>query len=385
MTIRPQNFTLLVCAGTFVALLFIAGCHRSYYRRQADVEARSLIREKLNDPRWDQLDPSIDTRFDSRMHDPFSTDHPPMPQDDRRSHELMHCVDDKPGYQHWHVNGDTEYVANPEWRSYLPLDERGVLVIDLDDAVQLSLLHSDAFQSQRETLYLSALDVSLQRFGFDTQSFYGFNGFFRTQGSGAPGGAESQLEFTPNQTGFTKLGINGATLAVNIANSVIFNFAGNNTQTASTLLDFSLIQPLLQGAGRQIILESLTQAERTLLANVRQLERFRRGFYLNITIGRAPGAGPGGAFLAEPAGGGVAAGGYLGLLQTQQEIRISEFNVQSLENVLEQFREFWREERITLLQVRQSEQSLFAAQQTLVNQKVQYLSLIHISEPTRPY
>ena len=42
-------------------------------------------------------------------------------------------------------------------------------------------------------------------------------------------------------------------------------------------------------AGRDVIMESLTQAERTLLANVRQLDRFRRGFYVQTITGRRPG------------------------------------------------------------------------------------------------
>lgn len=378
MTIRPSfspALKLTLAVGLFAAsTVALVGCHRGYYRRQADAEAYSLIHQKLNDPRWNQLDPSIETQHDSRMHDPFSADHPPMPQDDRASHELMHCVDGKPGYQHWHVNGDVTTAASPDWRGYLPLDERGILVLDMETAVQLSLIHSPDLQRQRETLYLSALDVSLERFGFDTQSFYGWSTFFRTQGREAPGGASTSIDLTPGptQTRLQKLGISGASLAVGIANTVIWNFAGNNTQTASTLIDFSLIQPLLRGAGRQVVLESLTQAERTLLANVRQLERFRRGFYLNVSTGRNAGAGPGGNFLNEPAGGNANAGGFLGLLQTQQQIRISEFNVRSLENVLEQFREYFREQRINLLQVRQAEQTLYNAQESLLRQKVQY-------------
>lgn len=389
MTTRPKlvrTFTTLaptltlnmaLCVAIIVtSTLALAGCHRGYYRRQADAEAQLLIREKLNDQRWNQIDPSIETSVDSRMHDPFSADHPPAPPDDVVSHQFMHHVDGKPGYQHWHVNGDTDYVANPEWRSYLPLNERGVLVLDMDRAIQLSLIHSPDLQAQRETLYLSALDVSLERFGFDTQAFYGLSTFFRTQGSGAPGGASSSLELTPGpqMTRLERLGINGTNLVVGIANTVIWNFAGSNSQAASTLIDFSLIQPLLNGAGRQIVLESLTQAERTLLGNVRQLERFRRGFYLNVATGRTPGAGPNqaGNFLGAPAGGTANPGGFLGLLQTQQEIRIAEFNVRSLENVLEQFRQFFREERINLLQVRQAEQALYSAQQSLLISKVNY-------------
>ena len=138
------------------------GCSRGYYRRQADVEAQRLIQEKSTDPRWSLSDGSIEIDPQSRMFNPFSQDHPPIPPDDPASHELMHCVDGKRGYSQWHANGDTDYVENPEWRSYLPINENGEVVIDIEGAFRLAMINSPELQRQKETLYLSALDVSLE-------------------------------------------------------------------------------------------------------------------------------------------------------------------------------------------------------------------------------
>ena len=367
---RLSSLTLAICAIMFATWLVGSGCHRSFYRREADGEARMLIREKLNDARWSQIEPTIETAPDSRMYDPFSADHPPMPNDDRASHEFMHCVDGKPGYQYWHVNGDTSAVENPDWRAYLPVDERGVLVLDLETAVQLSLIHSPALQRQRENLYQSALTVSLERFGFDLQAFSDWRGFFDTAGRLRGGDTSTSLS---GRTALEKLSINGTTFVVGLANTLVWNFSGtDNRFGTNSLIDFTLIQPLLRGYGRQIVMESLTQAERNLLADVRQLERFRRGFYLFVVTGRNAGAGPGTNFLNEPGRGGFGAGGIIGLLERRQEIRIREFNVQSLENVLDQFREFFKEQRINLLQVRQAETSLYNAQDTLLRLRVSY-------------
>ena len=119
-------------------------------------------------------------------------------------------------------------------------------MLDIQSAVKLSLIHSTELQQQRENLYLSALDVSLERFGFDTQAVYGWSSFFRTQGRSAPGGTASSLEFSPGPAGRTKLeklGINGASLVVGIANTVIWNFSGANTQSASTFTQRPAIIP----------------------------------------------------------------------------------------------------------------------------------------------
>ncbi len=363
---------LLVCLSLIVVSM---GCSRGYYRRQADAEARMLIREKLNDPRWNGVSTTIQISPESRMYDQFSADNPPMPPDDPASHEFMHCVDDKQGYAQWHANGDTRYVANPEWLSYMPLNEEGVLELDIAEAVRLSLIHSPDLQAQRETLFLSALDVSGERFAFDIQGFFGLDGFFRTAGrENTPPIGSSTFDLNAGRTQLTKAAVTGAQLTADFANRVVWQFSGPNTQTATTLIDFALVQPLLRGAGREIAMESLTQAERTLLANVRELERFRRAFNLFVTVGRGSlgGLRRVGLFLNEPGGGTVGVGGFLGLLQSQQDIRISEFNVRSLENVLNQFNEFFQEQRSDLLQVRQAENTLYTAQERLLRDKVRY-------------
>ena len=374
MKTRSHYLSPALCLVVLMSWMLTTGCNRSYYRRQADCDARMLIVEKLNDPRWSDIDPTIEIQPDSRMYDQFSADNPPMPNDDFASHALMHSVDGKPGYQYWHVNGDTTYVANPEWRAYLPLDENGVLRLDLDKAVQLSLIHSPNLQTQRENLYELALNVSLQRFGFDLQAFNSWNNLLRTGGrNSSQAGGSSFL--TDSGTRFEKLAINGASFVVGLANSVIWSFGGDNTQTGSSLIDFTFIQPLLRGAARQVVMEGLTQAERNLLAGVRQLERFRRGFYLSIVTGGNPGPGPSqssASYLSQPPTANFGASGFIGLLQTRQEIRIQEFNVQSLENVLAQFQELVKEERIPLLQLRQVETSLYNAQRSLLALRVQF-------------
>ncbi len=357
--------------------LFGAGCHRGYYRRQADAEVYALVRQKANDPRWDLPDPTIHVKPESRMHDPFSADHPPLPPDDPTSAKFMQLVDDKPGYSRWHANGDTDYVESPDWMAYLPVDERGNVIIDSTRAVNLALTHSTTYQRQREELYLSALDVSLERFGFDTQMFAGFNAFWTHSGrfrGGSPGSSSTTAEFSTGRTELTRLGATGSELVIGLANSVLWQFAGPNTQSASTLINFSFVQPLLRGAGRDVILESLTQAERTLLANVRQMERFRQGFFLLITTGRNAGTGPqrGGNFLNPPSQGSGSAGGVLGLLRTQQTIRIQEFNVSSLRNVLDQFIEFHKAERHESLQLSQTEGTLYQSESRLLSLRVDY-------------
>jgi hypothetical protein len=371
--VTPNSSLRYLLTTLLLVAILLPGCHRGYYRRMADKEAAELVQQKAADPRWESATGNIQVAPESRMFNPFSQDHPPIPPDDATSAELMRRVDGRPGYPHWHANGDTEYVENPEWLQYLPMNEKGEVILDFDRAFDLALLHSTVYQRQREELYLTALDVALERFGFDSQLFAGYNSFLSLRrgesainsGLGANGGGIS----------FRKLGITGASYTIGLANSILWNFGNSATQSASSLVNFSIVQPLMRGAGRDRIMESLTQAERDLLGNVRLFERFRQGYFLEITVGRAAanslsrGAGN---FLGNPTQATFGVGGVLGLLQTQQNILNQEINVKYLEDVVEQFREFQRRDRVDALQVKQTESRLFSAQSNLLQLKTNY-------------
>jgi hypothetical protein len=397
----PRLIFLLAIVG------FVGGCTRAHYRRQADREVNAIIDDKActlgEAPGGYRID--VDPR--SRMFDPNSPDCPPRPPDDPVSHKLMECVDGKPGAPVWDKMAKTTRVDNPTWKDYLPRDKDGNVVLDLTGAVQVALMESPNYQQQLETLYLSGLDVTFERFRFDSQFFGGSSIFYTAEGPVRAGkaGGSSLLEVSPsdptNRFRVQKLTATGGELVVGLANSLVWQFAGPNNYTSTTLLDFSLVQPLLRAGGRARVLERLTIAERGLLSNVRQMEHYRRGFYLNVVTGRDPGQGPsrrggvfggaglegftgvgvggfgrvgaaGGAQLVQGFGftggaGAQAAGGYIGLLQTAQIIRNQFANIAALGDSLEQLQAAHDAGRIDRFQVDLARQALYNAQSQLLN------------------
>ena len=331
---RPGYLVLVLLAAG------LAGCQPGHYRRQADADAYHLIEEKAQDPRWALTDYAVTPDPRSRIFDPFDPDHEPMPPDDPESHRLMHEVDGKKGFKHWHDNGDTPAVDNPDWLALLPLNEDGVLVLDAERAAELARRHSREYQRYLQQLYLSALDVSYERFRFDSLFFGGYQTEYRSDGAlRNSDGSRSYLTAAtfPTSRGIRmeKLGTTGTELVVGFANSLVWQFSGSDSYSATSVLDFSLVQPLLRFAGRARVLEGLTQSERTLLSNVRQMERYRHGFYLEIMTGVDAGGGPtsnGGGVDSSLLQGlsGTGAGGFMGLLQTQQEILNQRFNLYAL-------------------------------------------------------
>jgi hypothetical protein len=431
-------------AGWWSCLLLVAalastGCTRTFWRRQADLDAYSLVREKATHPHWRLPNYTVAVDPRSRMYDPYMIDCSPMPPDDPTAHVFMHCVDNKRGWPFWHDNGDRPYVENAVWPEYINIDDRGVLKLSVDDAVRLALLHSKDYQQQLETLYLSALDVSIERFRFDAQFFAGYTTFGTWQGPGNTGNSSSTLTastFTNrsgavglgNLTNSTPLGVfgglpttgtwsvnkaftTGGQLVVNFANQLVWQFSGNDNFTPTTVLNFSLLQPLLRGAGRDRIMEQLTLAERLLLYNVRIMEQYRQSFYVDTVVGggtnnSTPTRGGSGGALGQGLSGfsGVGATGFgnitiqgggggtqpspqgaqnfIGLLQQQRIVRNQEDAVQRLRRnlarlniLLEQQPPEQTGDYLTqALQVAQTRQALLGNEVNLINLRNQYLA-----------
>jgi hypothetical protein len=294
----------------------------------------------------------------------------------------------------------------------LPRDDENNIVLDLPGAVQLALLESPDYQQQLENLYLSGLDVTFERFRFDTQFFGGSSIFLTADGRDRSGTGNSStlLEVAPlrpeNRLRAERLTATGAEMVVGVANTLMWQVSGSNDYSSQSLLDFSFIQPLLRFGGRTRVLERLTISERALLANVRQMERYRRGFYVNVVTGRDPGQGPsrrggifggsglegfsgvgsggfgqvgnfgnqffgqGGAFTGG-AGAGLS-GGYLGLLQAAQILRNQYSNIAALRDSVEQLHAANDAGRIDRFQVDLARQALYNSQSQLLNSAATY-------------
>lgn len=360
-----------------LVLAAVAGCSRKHYRRQADREVYGVVESAADDPRWPLCDYTIQPDPRSRMYDPNDPDFPPMPPDDPASHRLMQCVDGKRGSCAWRKYGATGEVENPAWRDFLVYDDRGAVVLNRDSAMELALLNSREYQQALENLYLTALDVTFQRFRFDVQFFGRTSTVFTADGRVRAGGASSSLLQTDTSAEAHRLLATGGELVTGVANSLVWQFSGPDTNSTLTILDFSLVQPLLRAGGRAVVLEALTESERALLANIRQMEHYRRGFYTQIIAGRNPGplpnAGP--LLVALTTGGVGTTGGLYGILEEQVRIRNQRSNVAALRESMNRLQAFFEAGLLdNSYQVDLARQQLLNAQSSLLADVAAYES-----------
>ncbi|MFK8115446.1 MAG: TolC family protein [Rubripirellula sp.] len=359
----------------------------------ADREAYCTIQERNHDPRWAVSDVGIELDSRSRYFDPYHPDRSPMPVDDPASRQYMLCVDGKQGWKHWGDNGVRKSLENPNWRDrlgeYAELADDGAVRLNMDSALRLAYMHAPQHQRTLETLYLSSLDVTGERFRLNTQFFGGHNVAYNHRGEVVP----SNITFVPAAGQYLVTGpFNGVDsnrlslttdlearrrfatagdLLVGFANSFVFEFTGGDVSLASSLANFSFIQPLLRGAGRDIALEQLTLSERRLLGNLRAYSQFRQGFYTQVVVGElgvtSPQRGSPSTTLQSFSGfGGV--NGYLGLLQQAQQIRNTEDNLRLQLRTLDRLEALYDNELIDIVQVDQFRQNIEVTRANLLDQ-----------------
>ncbi|MBL7215636.1 MAG: TolC family protein [Phycisphaerae bacterium] len=150
-------------------------------------------------------------------------------------------------------------------------------ILSQSQAVAIATRYNRNYQNQKESLYLSALDLTLTRHDYARQWFGTVDAFYE---------ASDGMETTPldaeggvNQQFLLGDGILiGAGLAVDWA-----RFLTGDPQTSlGSVLSASLAAPLLgRGAGKAAR-ENLTQAERNVLYNIRSFNRYRKTFVVSI-------------------------------------------------------------------------------------------------------
>ena len=312
--------------------LIQVGCSPTFWADQANADSYEILAEKADDPAWEVPRYDVEPDPRSRFYDPYDPNHEPLPPDDPAANVYMHWLQCKKGYKSWHKFGRALSIENPDWLvqygispelsaemaaagNSLPGTELPALEeVTLQEAIDIANINSREYQFQIENLFLSALDLTFGRFQFDVKYL-------------GVGGQNPQVDLNRRRLSngtqeldlSSRMGVNqvlpsGAQWAVELANNTLWLFSGSNQTTSVSVLSYSLVQPLLLGAGRKVVLNNLTQDERNVLYQTRTLARFRK------------------IFFTDTVGGG---NGFLQLLQQLQVIYNERGNIKRLERQVE--------------------------------------------------
>jgi len=166
-------------------------------------------------------------------------------------------------------------------------DERGAILLKLDDALETGVTHGREYLSEKERVYLSALDLTLARHRLAPIFNAGGDLGWATDSRGAAvregvSGLVSTNTFARTSgTGFNWLLATGARVSSDFTRDFLRFTTGNRSVNRSALA-VSVVQPLLQGGGATVTMEALTQEERNLLYALRNFADFRRSFLVEL-------------------------------------------------------------------------------------------------------
>lgn len=374
---RGRYATLALLGAALVSTAGF-GCTRAQYRVDADNEVYGLLNtvDKSDDEKyWELENFTLQESCASRYANLYDPDAQPSPLDDCTAAKLLADVEGPKGLQKWTKNGFTRTIENENWRSTLPApNEKGEIVLDQKAAFDLALIHSPQYRTALENVYLAALTVTAERYAFDTKFYGGSSLFYNNYGGFKKGASSSTLNLTTLDAGANRRLATGGNIITEIANSMVWTFSPDSqSMNPTTEISYSITQPLLRGAGRAIVLESLTRSERRLLANVRQLAFYQQGFYVGVLTGNSPVSMPSNGGYPGSGVGGASVGGFYGLLSSQIQILNQESNVASSEDNYQRYEEYFATSRITdRTDVDRMRQNWLSSQQNLIQLKDNY-------------
>ncbi len=162
--------------------------------------------------------------------------------------------------------------------------EKGARKIDLTDTLRYAVERNRSYLGEKELVYLSALDLTLARNEFspilagggtatvDSRKLEtGVNNFI----------TESTLT-TSGGIGLSALQRTGTRIAVDLTSDFVKLLTGDLRSVGDSSLAVTVAQPLLRGAGYLAASEVLTQAERTVLYEIRDFTQFRKTFAVEV-------------------------------------------------------------------------------------------------------
>lgn len=194
--------------------------------------------------------------------EPFSIE---QPSDSLRS-KLM--IDQSlPGYGGSAISNDIFRVSEP-------------FKISLLDALQISARNSRSYQSKKEDVFKTALDLDLSRSEYRNSYSGMISSMFSDNESGESSKRSTEQGFT---AGVTRRLQTGASLTGKLGIDLVKLLTMDKTSTLGIFADATVSIPLLRGFGRDIAREPLTQAERNVIYAIWDFERYKRSFAVKTT------------------------------------------------------------------------------------------------------
>jgi outer membrane protein TolC len=254
-----------------IGLCFQTACAPSDYRLKADKVAADIIQEKQKQSLGHTEEFGIERPSDILRRRLLVGQSLPYSSDASLGTDKLRPI------KYWPESGYPRAVSSADVN--IPVEPNKPVKLSLIDALQVGARNSSEYQSQKEAVFQKALSLDLTRNTFRNI----FNAQVQSNLSTDTTGEETVTNLDTSRTaGVTRTLENGidltSTLAINLANLL----TQGGASSLGLSVDTSVSVPLLRRAGRHIVAEPLTQAERDVVYQVWTFERYKRTFAVGI-------------------------------------------------------------------------------------------------------
>ena len=217
--------------------------------------------------------------------------------------------------------------------------------VTLAEAVAIATTRSREYQSRKEALYNTTLDLTLQRHEFVAQ-------WFGTIDGGYTRNEDDEFVASGGNLGFDQLLADGTQISAGIAADWLRYLTGDPDTSLGSVLTAGISKPLLRGSTKEVVQENLTQAERNTLYAIRSFSRFRKEFVVSIV------------------------NDYLRTLQSLDRVENAESNYESLQAAYDEASLKAKAGKQAPFQADQTEQQMLQARDSLAQAQRQYQQIL---------
>lgn len=251
------------------------GCSPSHYRQQSDQTAYTLIRQKQLEALGRTEEFSIESAEETLRRRLLRNQQLPYAAASSLGSNFLEEID------HWPEKRQNPFSAGPD--NTPATAKTDTVTISLIEALQIAARNSREYQSRKEDLFRTALDLDFERDAFRNTLTGQLSGTYTEDRTNA----DSDNGITRGTEGsaaaaLSRTLLNGATFTASIGLDLVQMLDPSRLFSRSIFGDASITIPLLRGAGRHIVTEPLTQAERDMLYAVWDFERYKKEFVAGL-------------------------------------------------------------------------------------------------------
>jgi len=272
MTSRCKINILLLSAAMCVCAGLVAGCKPSFFWREADKAATGIIERQQQEAFGESSPFTIDRPVDTLRRRLMIAQDLPHTGPASLGSDQLEVID------HWPAEARPAVIgADASPLEILP--DGTPLTVTLVKALQIAAANARDYQTRKEAVYTAALGLELESDEF-RHTFAGAVDMMQTHNlaqNATVRGNEYQADLD-----WTKVFETGASISTGLALDLVKLLTADRASSFGILADATMAIPLLRGAGRHIVTEPMTQAQRDVVYALCDFERYKRTLAVSV-------------------------------------------------------------------------------------------------------